>query len=790
KSDIYALGVILYEMVTGSVPFKGDTALSVALKHKTSLPQDPKKLNPEISEGLSRLILICMEKERERRYQTAEALLDDLRNLEEGLPLGTKIRPKRETFASALIRKKLFIPAVVVVLAILVVAVRQIILQKEIVPLEQAKPSLAVLHFENNTGDESLDYWRKMLSDLLITDLSQSKYFTILTGDRLFEILSQLNQLEAKTYTSDILRAVSDRGRVSHLVLGTYARIGDVFRIDVTIQDPKAGEIIGSKRVEAKGEEEVFPQVDELTRGIKEIFNFSANKIAGDIDMEVGKITTSSPEAYKFYIEGKQYINNGNYRKGIELMEKALVIDPEFAMAYRSMAWGYKGIHYRSKWREFLQKALELTDRVSERERLLIEGDFYLQSENAYDEAHEAYLKLLEIYPDDKEGNSNLGWMYHQLQLYDKAIERLNILIQDKYERSDPYAVAAACYMAKGLYDKAKEILENYLSTISDNAVIHRNLSFLYLCQAKYDLALTEVEKAISIEPSFRPYDLIGNIYRLMGDLDKAENAYLKFLEADEEIAHYRGRSWLATFYLLQGKFRKSIEQDKAGYEAGKKAGERGGESGWHLDLAYRNLRLGNLEEALKESIKAEKMAFETGCMYCHLKRALVYKGVSYTRMKSTEKALEVGEELKKVIQEGMNPSSERYYHYLMGSIEFEKNNYSLALESFKKGVSLLSFQGDWNDEHSFFMEPLALSLYMTGQIEEAREIYERILTLTTGRLVWDDIYARSFYMLGKIYEEKGWEGMAIEHYEKFLSLWKDADPGIAEVEDAKKRVG
>jgi serine/threonine protein kinase len=110
RSDIYALGVILYEMMTGEVPFKGETAFSVALKHKAQPPTDPRKWNPEISDDLSRLILICMEKDRERRYQSAENLLADLRNIEEGFPLGTKIKPRRETFVASLIRKKLFFP--------------------------------------------------------------------------------------------------------------------------------------------------------------------------------------------------------------------------------------------------------------------------------------------------------------------------------------------------------------------------------------------------------------------------------------------------------------------------------------------------------------------------------------------------------------------------------------------------------------------------------------------------------------------------------------------------------
>ncbi len=171
RSDIYSLGVILYEMVTEQTPFKGDTAISVALKHKSQTPLDPRKLNPEVSDDLSRLILICMEKDRKRRYQTAEALLADLINIEEGLPLGTKLKPKPETFAALLIRKKLFIPASIAALTIIGVLIWQLLSQKKAIPASAEKPSLAILHFV------FLPHWKDKFTIAVEILLKQKKYF-------------------------------------------------------------------------------------------------------------------------------------------------------------------------------------------------------------------------------------------------------------------------------------------------------------------------------------------------------------------------------------------------------------------------------------------------------------------------------------------------------------------------------------------------------------------------------------------------------------------------------------
>jgi tetratricopeptide (TPR) repeat protein len=798
RSDIYSLGVMLYEMVTGRVPFEGDTPFTIGMKHKGEAPKNPIELNAQIPEDLSDLILKCLEKDKDKRYQSAGEVRSDLTNIEKGFPTTERVAPKKKPLTSKEITvtfgvRKLLIPAFVfVALVIGILIIWQLLFKREAMPISSDKPSLAVLYFENNTGDEDLDHWRKMLSDLLITDLSQSKYLRILSGDRLLKILSDMNRLEANTFSADVLDEVASRGRVQHLLLGKYAKLGDVFRIDIQLQEANTGEIISSIRVEARGEAEVFTKVDELTRKIKTNFRLSEDELAADIDRKVGEITTSNPDAFKYYIASEKYSKEGRFRESINLLEKAVAIDPEFAMAYRAMAWDYYRLFIRSQWKKNLKKAMEISDRVSDRERYLIQGDFYLQSETDYYKAEEAYKKLLQLYPDDPNGNLNLGSMYLVLEKWDEALEQFDVLIRNKDENTLPYTSMADAYMAKGLYDKAEEVLEHYLHEFSDNAVIRQWLALGYLIQERYDLALNELEKSFLLDPSnIFTYGIKGDIFRIQGNFVGAEEEFFKMLDSEEEIVRYNGRSWLASLYLQQGKFENSNEQIRIGIDVGKKLGERGGESGWNLELAYRYLKTGNHEEALKRSIEAEKTAVEWGCQYCHQKKALVYKGVSYLELNSLEKAQKTADELKTITLKEMNDKFMRYYYYLMGKIALNNNNFSTAIDYFEKGISLLPFQYSFMmiNEHAFFIDPLAQAYYEAGEMDKAREAYNRINSSTMGRLWWGDIYAKSFYMLGKIHEEQGNIAKAIEHYEKFLTLWKDSDPGLPEVADARERM-
>jgi serine/threonine protein kinase len=180
RSDIYSLGVILYEMVTGRVPFEGETPLGIAMKHKSEVPKNPKELNAQVPDDLSRVILMCLEKDKGKRYQSASALRSELEKIEKGIPTTERIVPKRKPMTSREITvkfnlKKLVLPAVAVI-AVLVTAflVWRFIPKKKPVPAPKIENSVAVISFENQTGDRSYDYLQKAIPNLLITNLEQT----------------------------------------------------------------------------------------------------------------------------------------------------------------------------------------------------------------------------------------------------------------------------------------------------------------------------------------------------------------------------------------------------------------------------------------------------------------------------------------------------------------------------------------------------------------------------------------------------------------------------------------
>ncbi len=796
RSDIYSLGVILYEMLTGRVPFEGETALNVAVKQKTETPRNPREYNEQVSEELSRAILKCLEKEKDKRYRSASEVRSELANIEEGLPTTEKAIPQRKPLTSREITvtlgvKKLLVPALTFVGVVVIALIMWKLLSKDrTVPVPTDKPSLAIMYFENNTGDENLDHYRKAISDLLITDLSQSKHLKVLSGSKLFNILRELDLIEEKSYSSNDLERVAARGGVNHILLGSYTKAGDTFRISLNLQDASTAELVASERVEGKGEESIFSMVDDLTHKIKSNFKLSQEQISMDIDKDVGQITTSSPEAYKYYIEGSEYFDNGDFAKAIESYKKAIDIDPEFATAYRSMAMAYYNTGLFAEGRQYVQKAFEYSDRISDRERYRNEAEYYRLSERTSDKAIEAYLKLLELYPDDTGGRNNLGLLYDELEQWGNAIEQFELAIYKyKDDGFQPYMNLAEVYMAKGLYDKAKEILELYLDEISDNAFTRFCLSRVYLLQRDYATARNEINRSIDLNPDFSfAYFSRGMFYQCQSDWTNAYEDYNHLCNSKRPSARLMGNMGLVNLYINQGNFQKAKLQANQGIELAKNFKQLDWETWSRFSLSYAHFRTGDFEKALEEREKALTIAVETENLSSQ-RSAHLLKGLVYVHSNQLDEAQRTAVQLDTLTEVGSNKNAVRQSYLLKGAIETEKGNFSSAIKLIDDAITLLPYEREFSDIHAVFLENLADAYFRTGDLDKALETYEKITLLTVSRVQFGDVYVKSFYMLGKINQEQGDTVKAIQNYAKFIDLWKDADPGIPEIADARRRL-
>jgi tetratricopeptide (TPR) repeat protein len=311
-------------------------------------------------------------------------------------------------------------------------------------------------------------------------------------------------------------------------------------------------------------------------------------------------------------------------------------------------------------------------------------------------------------------------------------------------------------------------------------------LALTYRYQGKYDLALAEVDKALSFNPnSWQNINSKGGIYFYMGDLERAEQEYRKLLERKEPLDYGWGLLSIQSLYLLQGKFKEVKEKILDGIELSEKLGQITWIMNGHSALSYAELRLGNPGQAIKELKKVWENAIEEE-YYNYQRAALHNMGFVYLEMGSIEEAENTAERLREMAEQAPNKNLISGYYYLMARIELEKKNYSKAIEHIERGLLLLTATSELN---LIFTDSLGLAYYRKGDLENAQKVYESASSLTTGRSSYGDIYAKSFYMLGKIYEEMGWKGKAIEKYEKFLELWKNADPGLPEVDDARSHL-
>ncbi len=442
--------------------------------------------------------------------------------------------------------------------------------------------------------------------------------------------------------------------------------------------------------------------------------------------------------------------------------------------------------------RTYLQKALSLVDRVSERDRYLIEGHASYTLDESPVKAIESYRRLIELHPEDVEGRIALGAIRRNLEEWDLAQEQF-----DKILSLDPKNELALennifIYTAKGWYERALGLCEGSMSVDPKGGFFARQLPLLYTIQGRYDRASTELQKALARMPDMiRLQELEGNLCHLRGDWPAARRIYEQLLHRGEETPgalDLRGRYWLAHLQLELGEYRRAKQTILGGIELARTGHRPGEEIDFRSALAYLEIQNGRFSLA----VDVLRPALETAHQ---ITPRNVQKGVLHLLalaslgMGQVAEAKKFGDELRRSIENASFPREMRRYEHLMGHIALAEGRPADAVPSFEKAVSLLPSQRETEDMHAFYENSLAEAYDRSGNWSRALETYQEIISMTMGRLQWGDIYALSFYRMGKICQRNGRSVEAAGHYRNFLKLWRDADAELPEVDDARRQL-
>jgi len=547
RSDIFSAGLIFYELLSGQMPYRADSALASLIRRTQERARPISEHDNTIPQPLSNIVSKCLEREPAARYQTAKELLADLESWQGKRAAGAVAFPSVRPWGQTVPWQWITAIAAAVVIAVTGFLLRDKIWVAATPESRSAKPevALAILPFRNAAQDPSLDWLGPSLADMLSTDVGQSAHLRTVSPDRLHQVLHDLRIGSDTSVDPTVLRRVGESSSADTVIWGQFAKFGDQIRIDANVQNLKTGRTTPLK---AEASEKGLPAaVDALADSIRKSLALSADFIK-ELQAQSFKPSTPSVEALRDYNQGVQWMRQGKNLEAIKALQAATSTDPQFALAYSKLSEAQSALGYDNDADQSARKAVELSGSLPGPERYRIVASS-ARLGNDIKKAIEAYETLAKASPDDTDTQFALAQLYEDNGDYGKAREHLSVVLKQDPNYIDALKAGGRVENKSGNLQGGLEYFRKALSLAEqvDNpeqrASSLQGIGISYGLLNKPEEALRKYQESLAIRRQIGDQSGIaaslyqsGKIQVQLGKPEAAQKSFQEALEIDQKI--------------------------------------------------------------------------------------------------------------------------------------------------------------------------------------------------------------------------------------------------------------